>query len=506
MARTTRRQAVQQTHRQRVDMTQVLLLSMLAALGLAFVLGMTLGQTPEERALRVAEQQAVSQWRVWSRITGYAVFGIGVKVGGFVIGGYVVYYLAAILRNWLDLRARQIHARDGLFPVIELQPGALYDPNRDNAGAHPLITMGALAVQKQAAIKADKILVRQTEKLPTARENMPVLPEPVLDWPTRIPLSGLLSGPASLNNLVLGVTLDENGQRHIVNGAMSDLVHVAVGGTSGWGKSEFLKMLACQLLMAVERPDVCMIDLEGVTLNAFAQSERLLYPLADNEAAALALLLALNAEMERRKGLFNAHPGVDRLDRYNGVAQQPLNPIITLIDEATALLDNKDIEGHLKNLTLRARKYGLWLILAGQDWKATSLDTAIRNQLSTRVQFKALNASQSRVLIGEGDAKDIDTIGRALAVLPGKPMLQMQAPFVSHSMMMDAVRGNGPQRVLELGAIRPDNQGEQTAQVRQVIALHADGLSDTAIAREVFTHGNSHYIAKVREILRQQQQ
>jgi hypothetical protein len=489
-------------HRARADMTQILLVMIAVALGLAFVLGMTIGGTPEERALRIEEQQTLMPWRIASKITGYAVFGIGAKVAVFVMGGYIVFYLIAILRNWLDLRARQVYARNGLFPVIEVQPGELYDPNRDNAGAYPLITMGALAVQKSAATRADRIVVKQTDR-GVAPETMPTPPEPVYDWPSRVPLSGLLAGPASLNNLVLGVTLDENGQRHIVNGAMPDLVHVAVGGTSGWGKSEFLKMLACQLLMAVERPDLCMIDLEGVTLNAFAQSERLLYPLADSEPAALALLLALNAEMELRKGLFNAYPGVDRLDRYNAMAGEPLNPIITLIDEATALLDNKNIEGHLKSLTLRARKYGLWLILAGQDWKSSSLDTAIRNQLSTRVQFKALNASQSRVLIGEGDAKDIEAIGRALAVLPGRPMLEMQAPFVSHSMIMDAVRGNGPQRVLDLETIRPESQGEQTA--RRIIELHGEGLSDTAIAREIFKYGNTHYIAKVREVLQQQQ-
>lgn len=502
MARVARR-TTNTAYHQRINSTQVLLVIMLVALGMAFILGMSIGGTPEERALRFEEQRAVSQWRIASQITGYAFFGIGAKALVFVIGGYVAYYLAAIARNWLDLRSRQVHARDGLFPVIEVQPGALYDPNRDNAGAHPLITMAALGVQKQAATKADRIIVKQNEKaLPM--ETAQALPEPVFDWPSRVPLRSLLDGPASLNNLVLGVTLDESGGRHVVTGAMLDLVHVAVGGSSGWGKSEFLKMLAYQLLTAAERPDLCMVDLEGVTLNAFAQSERLLYPLADNEQTALSLLLALNGEMERRKRMFNDYPGVDRLDRYNAVAAEPLNPIITLIDEATALLDNKNIEGHLKNLTLRARKYGLWLILAGQDWKSTSLDTAIRNQLSTRVQFKALNASQSRVLIGEGDAKNIDAIGRALAVLPGRPMLELQAPFVSHSMIMDAVQGNGPQRALTLEAIAPERaiEDDQTlTESERIKLLDAQGLSRSEIEKRVYGFTGGSAYRKVKGIL-----
>jgi len=488
----------------RIDNTRLLLAVILASLGFAFLFGLSLNSTPEKQALALEEAAAVQPWKIASRVTGYVVFGVVAKVGAAVMAGYVVFYVIAIGRNWLDLRSRQVHARDGLFPVIEVQAGVLYDPNRDNAGAHPLITMAALGVQRTAALKADKILVRQTDRPAIREADLPALPQPVFNWPSRVPLRGLMDGQASINDLVLGVTLDQNGQTQIIKGAMDGLVHVAVGGSSGWGKSVFLQMLAFQLVTAIERPDLCMIDLEGVTLNAFAQSERLLYPIADSEQAALALLLALNGELERRKGLFNAYPGTDRLDRYNAVSGEPLKPIITVIDEATALLDNKDIETHLKELTLRARKYGLWLVLAGQDWKASSLDTAIRNQLSTRVQFKALNASQSRVLIGEGDAKDLDAVGRAYAVLPGKPMLELQAPFVNSNMILEAVKGSGPQRVLDLEAVKPEAQADDTA--ARVTALKADGLSDTAIAREVFKYGNPHYIGKVRDILQQQQQ
>ena len=489
----------------RIDNTRLALALLVVALGGAFLLGLSVGGgTPERQALAYQEHATLLPWKIASRITGYVVWGIGAQVGAAVMAGYIVFYMIAIGRNWLNLRSRQIHAKDGLFPVIELQAGVLYDPNRDNAGAHPLITTSALSVQKTAAMKADKILIRQNDRPAIRQDDAMALPQPVLNWPSRVPLRGLLDGPASLNDLVLGVTLDGNGQSHVVRGAMGDLVHVAVGGSSGWGKSVFLQALAFQLVTALEKPDLCMIDLEGVTLNAFAQSERLLYPIADSEQAALALLLALNGELERRKELFNRYPGIDRLDRYNATASEPLKPIITVIDEATALLDNKSIEAHLKELTLRARKYGLWLILAGQDWKATSLDTAIRNQLSTRVQFKALNASQSRVLIGEGDAKDLDAVGRALAVSPGKPMLELQAPYVNAGMILEAVKGNGAQRALDLTAVNLDvTQDDKEA---RIIALLTGGrLPDSKIASMVYGYNNARTVEKVKELRRRRQ-
>ena len=114
----------------------------------------------------------------------------------------------------------------------------------------------------------------------------------------------------------------------------------------------------------------------------------------------MSVLTALSEdEMNRRKDLFARFPGIDDLAGYNAVAAEPLRPIVAIVDEATALLGNKAVENALRTVALRARKYGLWLLLAGQDWKASSLDSAIKNQLSTRVQFKALSGAQSLSLI-----------------------------------------------------------------------------------------------------------
>jgi DNA segregation ATPase FtsK/SpoIIIE-like protein len=140
---------------------------------------------------------------------------------------------------------------------------------------------------------------------------------------------------------------------------------------------------------------------------------------ADAEDSALAIMARLVEEMNRRKGLYQAFPGVDSLAAFNARAAEPLSPVIALIDEATALLSDRSVHNATRTLALRARKYGLWLVLGGQDWKAASVDTAIRNQLSTRIHFKAQSPSQSRVLLGDGCAAAIEAPGRAYVQLPG---------------------------------------------------------------------------------------
>jgi len=318
-------------------------------------------------------------------------------------------------------------------------------------------------------------------------------------WPTRVPLSGILDGPPSVRDLVLGVTMREDGRSEVVRADMGDLVHVAVGGSSGWGKSVFLRALAFQLARSVDPVDLALVDLEGATFAPFAECGRLLWPVADTEQDALAIFEAITEEMDRRKALYSSFPGVDSLKTYNARALvlsgkdragEPLAPIVALVDEATALLADKGVENAIRTLVLRARKYGLWCILGGQDWKASSLDTAIRNQLASRVQFKAMSASQSRVLLQRSGAERLDVPGRALAILPGRDIVELQAPVIGYQDIVMATRNGGPRRDVP----EPDQESDEREEwIRE---LAAQGLSKRQIALEVFGYaGGAAYTA-----------
>jgi len=421
-----------------------------------------------------------------------------------------------VARQRLALDRERLHVtqqvqpdKHGVFPLLWDGQTAL-DPNRGVVFSIPegvrALTPGLVQPEQVAR------LLRAGGGWPGEVSTKELLagPEPAAHWPSQVPLRELLPEPPSCRALVLGVTLNYaapgkrgDGQPEVVRGDIGQLVHVAVGGSSGWGKSVFLRVLAYQLALSTDPVDLALVDLEGATFAPFAHCDRLLWPVADTEAAALAICRELTAELDRRKALYADHPGVDGLGAYNTRGAVPLTPMVILVDEATALLGDKDVEGALRTLALRARKYGLWLMLGGQDWKATSLDTAIRNQLATRVQFKAMSAGQSRVLLQQGGAEDLEARGRALAWLPGRGLVEMQAPFISRQDILAAVTGNGPQWA------PPTADGDQaidTERARRILALHEGGQSDTAIAYEVYGHGNTFYIRKVREVLRQQQQ
>jgi len=86
----------------------------------------------------------------------------------------------------------------------------------------------------------------------------------------------------------------------------------------------------------------------------------------------------------------------------------------------------------------------------------------------------------------------LDVVGRALAVLPGRAMFALQAPFVSAQTIMADVSDGGPKNEL------PGNGGDLEGRVK---ALWSEGLGLGAIADEVYGYRNARKTAEIKAIL-----
>lgn len=264
-----------------------------------------------------------------------------------------------------------------------------------------------------------------------AAQNVPQLP-------TRVPLRSLVITP-SIRDLVLGISAVGT-----IRADMENLVHIAVGGSSGWGKSVFLQSIVYQLSQSIEQIGLILVDLEKVTFLPFYRCNRLLYPIVDDENETIGVFKEILSEMDRRKELYASYPGVDKLSLYNQISDKKLDPLVIAIDEGTTLMNDKRIEKILRTLAIRARKFGIWLIIGCQDWKVSSIDGTIKYQLSTQVQFKTKSGAQSRALLEDSCAKDIKVRGRAFAILRGQEMIEMQAPIIGYQDIIAAMTGDGP--------------------------------------------------------------
>ncbi|MBE7550098.1 MAG: hypothetical protein HS126_03350 [Anaerolineales bacterium] len=78
----------------------------------------------------------------------------------------------------------------------------------------------------------------------------PALPigQPSFELPTLVRWSEVVPGQrGDLNNLILGLRLNEQGQLSPLNISLYELFHTIAAASSGWGKSAFLSAILAQL-------------------------------------------------------------------------------------------------------------------------------------------------------------------------------------------------------------------------------------------------------------------
>lgn len=203
--------------------------------------------------------------------------------------------------------------------------------------------------------------------------------------------------------------------------------HALVGGTTGSGKSEFLRTLA--LGWAAERSpgevQLLFVDFKGgATFAGLTDLPHAVGIVTDlDPLVAERALLSLRAELRRRERVL-AEAGL------RDVAQQPglLSRLVVLVDEFAALLDAfPELHAAFADLSARGRSLGVHLVLCTQNPAAVVRDSVAAN-CSVRIAFR-LTASASAGFVGAGAvtggiAADGSTVtasepaGRALAAAP----------------------------------------------------------------------------------------
>lgn len=231
-----------------------------------------------------------------------------------------------------------------------------------------------------------------------------------------------------IHNLFLGVRQDEEGRVLPVCTDMEQAVHMLISGASGWGKSTLMESLAKQLALSGDA-DLCYVDY-GV--NTFGMLEdQAIYPIADTPESAIAMFRVLIEEGNRRKELLREYPRAKNIDQYNEETGEDLRPIVCFVDESASLFQSQDTKQYITELTQMARKFGMWLVLGGTDFKATTIPSSCTGNCGARIGFH-LMPGLSRSLLNCTDAFELGQRGRALALIPGKKLVEIQCPIVEN--------------------------------------------------------------------------
>ena len=327
-----------------------------------------------------------------------------------------------------------------------------------------------------------------------------------VQWPARVDLADLLSKrQATINDLIIGARPGQNGDGvDVVGLSIHDLMHVLAVGASGWGKSVWLRSLLYQVALAPEPVDVALVDVYGSEFNLARNWSRLRWPVAREASEAVAVLQQVAQEIAQRKRMYEENaPTAANLNDYNRATGADLPPLLVVVDEGTALLNEAGIGDPLRQAVQTARQYGVYVLLAGQSATHQVIPTQVRDNFSTRLCFRT-SPTSSRVVLGDRGATEIHNKGRMLAQLSGQELQELQGPFVTRQQLEQVLTGGGPAMPAPEVEVEPRyNNGVTEVEADRIKELYARGESINEIARTVYGYTGGAAYNKVKQVLEQ---
>lgn len=235
--------------------------------------------------------------------------------------------------------------------------------------------------------------------------------------------------------IAIGIDLDGN----LIEADLSDpnTCHFLVGGTTGSGKSEFLRSLLLSLLHR-NQPNhlkIALVDPKRVTFPEFEKMPWLLSPIVKESEQAIALMAELVCDMETRYRKFES-AGCNDITSYNRKATNPLPRIVCIFDEYADFMAEKeirtDLELSIKRLGAMARAAGIHLIIATQRPEAKVVTPIIRSNLPGRIALRTASEADSSIILGGQETSAAYLLGKGdLLYQMGSQLYRLQSLFAS---------------------------------------------------------------------------
>ncbi len=255
--------------------------------------------------------------------------------------------------------------------------------------------------------------------------------------------------------LCFAVGLDVDGSPRVAD--LSRMPHLLVAGTTGSGKSVFIKALAASLVMynSPETLRLVAIDPKMVELSHLNGLPHLLGTAESDMDDSLRVLRWIAHEMDRRYKRFS-EAIARNLDDYNAkIARRrraadngetpdedneegPLPRIVVLIDELADLMMSapEETERTLTRIAQMARATGIHLVVATQRPSTDVVTGLIKANFPARVSFATASIVDSRVILDTTGAESLLGRGDLLFLPPdASAPIRTQGCFISNEEM-----------------------------------------------------------------------
>jgi S-DNA-T family DNA segregation ATPase FtsK/SpoIIIE len=221
--------------------------------------------------------------------------------------------------------------------------------------------------------------------------------------------------------------------------------HALVAGSTGSGKSEWLKALLASLLLRSPpgQVQIGLIDPKILTFAGVEASPYLWRPVATALADAMAILRDAVAEMDARYQLL-ARGGFANLGERIAAGHTELPFLVLIFDEFADLVlagreDKKEFEALVARIAGKGRAAGVHLVLATQRPDRAVVTGLIKANLPLKVCLKVANAVNAQIVLDEPGAESLFGKGDLLCDF-GKGLVRAQGLFVPQAEFLAAVR------------------------------------------------------------------
>jgi energy-coupling factor transporter ATP-binding protein EcfA2 len=251
--------------------------------------------------------------------------------------------------------------------------------------------------------------------------------------------------PSGFGSTLVPVGVDFSGELICADLSKPEHCHLLVAGTTGSGKSEWLRMAIAGLLIrnTPETLRLLVIDPKRNAFHALRSSPFLLQPLVfPDEQPAGEVLERLCEEMESRYAMMN---GADTIADAALQSGRRLPRIVCVCDEYRDLIsrgrkERMQIESQICRLGAKARAAGIHLILATQEASRDTIRGPLDSNIPARVGLKMGRHLESRMLLGVSGAEKLlghgDLLFRDI-----QPPRRLQAPLLTESNRVEIFGG-----------------------------------------------------------------
>ncbi len=256
-------------------------------------------------------------------------------------------------------------------------------------------------------------------------------------------LDGSLGG-ALKSAVAFPIGIGVEGEPVIADFADPNTCHALVAGSTGSGKSEWLKALVASMLLRSTPANVqiALIDPKILTFAGVEGSPYLWRPVATTLADAMAILRDAVAEMDARFQVL-ARGGFVNLGERIKAGHADLPFLVLIFDEFADLIlavreDKKEFESLVARIAGKGRAAGIHLVLATQRPDRAVVTGLIKANLPLKVCLKVANAVNAQIVLDEPGAESLFGKGDLLCDL-GKGLVRAQGLFIPQAEFLAAL-------------------------------------------------------------------